>query len=67
MKSHSLISSEGIFYTGSSVFFYVVGFVLCSQVIEIKLRVSHFEMHFRDRSSFSSQCYISLKKYYQVM
>ena len=41
---------------------HVVGVLCCAASdIEIKGQVSHFEMHFRDFSSFSSQCYISAR------
>ena len=37
----------------------VVGVLCCAASdIEIKGQVSHFEMHFRDFSSFRSQCYV---------
>ena len=39
--------------------YHVVGVLCCAASdIEIKGQVSHFEMHFRDFSSFSNQCYI---------
>ena len=46
-----ILSSQTLSYDGG---------VLCCAAsdIEIKYQVSQFEMHFRDFSSFSSQCYI---------
>ena len=39
--------------------YHVVGVLCCAASdIEIKGQVSHFEMHFRDFSSFRSQCYV---------
>ena len=41
----------------------MVDFVLYSQVVEIKVqKVSHIEMHLRDKGSFRSQCYISARR-----
>ena len=49
-----ILSSQTLSYDGG---------VLCCAAsdIEIKYQVSQFEMHFRDFSSFSSQCYISAR------
>ena len=50
------------FYKTCAIFTHVVGVLCCAASdIEIKGQVSHFEMHFRDFSSFSSQCYISAR------